>query len=110
MKTALSVDARLIGINNRNLHTFTVDNNNTINIIQTVPADRRGNIAIIALSGIQYVLLLSRCYSHPSLSDSLTLRLVLVYTYVRNGLIIELPGKSIACVKENDETLNSKHA
>jgi anthranilate synthase/indole-3-glycerol phosphate synthase/phosphoribosylanthranilate isomerase len=53
MKVALKVGAKLIGINNRNLHTFTVDNNNTITIMQTVPPEDRANIAIIALSGIK---------------------------------------------------------
>lgn len=53
MQTALTAGAKLIGINNRNLHTFTVDNNNTITIINTVPEQDRDGIAIIALSGIK---------------------------------------------------------
>jgi indole-3-glycerol phosphate synthase len=49
LRSALEVEARLIGINNRDLKTFQVDLNTTLNLIEHVPADR----IIVSESGIQ---------------------------------------------------------
>ncbi len=51
MRVAVEIGARLIGINNRNLHTFTVDLNTTgdlLKTLQNIPQD----IIFAALSGI----------------------------------------------------------
>ncbi|KAJ2792098.1 anthranilate synthase / indole-3-glycerol phosphate synthase, partial [Coemansia helicoidea] len=48
MQTALDVDARVIGVNNRNLRTFDVDISTTSSLAAQVPAD----VVLIALSGI----------------------------------------------------------
>jgi len=46
---ALSVDSQIIGINNRNLHTFEVDLEVTSNLIRSIPDDK----TIISESGIR---------------------------------------------------------
>ncbi|KAI9501544.1 anthranilate synthase / indole-3-glycerol phosphate synthase [Coemansia spiralis] len=48
MQIALELDAKVIGVNNRNLRTFDVDINNTKNLASGVP----GDVILIALSGI----------------------------------------------------------
>ena len=48
MKRAVAVGAKIIGVNNRNLHTFEVDKNRTSNLSGLVPTDT----ILIALSGI----------------------------------------------------------
>ena len=51
MRAAVGIGAKLIGINNRNLHTFTVDLNTTgdlLKTLQNIPQD----IVFVALSGI----------------------------------------------------------
>eukprot|EP00300_Choanocystis_sp_HF-7_P018908 c20179_g1_i2.p1 GENE.c20179_g1_i2~~c20179_g1_i2.p1 ORF type:complete len:741 (+),score=144.22 c20179_g1_i2:346-2568(+) len=50
MKRALHVGAQLIGINNRNLHTFSVDMSTTERLVADV---RDSAVTFIALSGIQ---------------------------------------------------------
>ncbi len=45
----LAVGAKLIGINNRDLHTFHVDLEHTLRVRRGVPADRR----VVAESGIR---------------------------------------------------------
>lgn len=45
---ALAIGAKVIGVNNRNLHSFNVDLNTTSNLIEYVPKDT----ILIALSGI----------------------------------------------------------
>lgn len=51
IRRALKTEAKLIGINNRNLKDFTVDINNTIRLRSLVPE----NIKIISESGIQTI-------------------------------------------------------
>lgn len=46
---ALSIGARLVGVNNRDLHTFTVDINNSIRYRQTVPEE----VLFVSESGIK---------------------------------------------------------
>lgn len=46
---ALTIGARLIGVNNRDLHTFTVDINNSIRYRQSVPED----VLFVSESGIK---------------------------------------------------------
>lgn len=46
---ALKIGARLIGVNNRDLHTFTVDINNSIRYRKTVP----DNVLFVSESGIK---------------------------------------------------------
>ena len=46
---ALKAGARLIGVNNRDLHTFTVDINNSIRYRQSVPE----NVLFVSESGIR---------------------------------------------------------
>ena len=46
---ALTIGARLIGVNNRDLHTFTVDINNSIRYRQSVPE----NVLFVSESGIK---------------------------------------------------------
>lgn len=45
---AIAIGAKIIGVNNRNLHSFNVDLNTTSNLIEYVPKDT----ILIALSGI----------------------------------------------------------
>ncbi|CCD23917.1 bifunctional anthranilate synthase/indole-3-glycerol-phosphate synthase NDAI_0C02570 [Naumovozyma dairenensis CBS 421] len=45
---ALKINARVIGVNNRDLHSFTVDLNTTSNLVDATPKDT----LLIALSGI----------------------------------------------------------
>ncbi len=40
VETALRTDARIIGVNNRDLKTFTVDINNSVRLREMIPADR----------------------------------------------------------------------
>ncbi|MBN2879452.1 MAG: indole-3-glycerol phosphate synthase TrpC [Clostridia bacterium] len=47
-KSALAAGAKIIGINNRNLHTFEVDINTTIQIAKSIPDD----IVLVSESGI----------------------------------------------------------
>lgn len=49
IETALSVGARIIGVNNRNLKNFTVDVNNSMSLRNMVPA----NVIFVAESGIR---------------------------------------------------------
>lgn len=49
MKIALESGAKVIGINNRNLHTFEVDMETTTRLVGTAPKD----VSIIALSGVK---------------------------------------------------------
>ena len=46
---ALTIGARLVGVNNRDLHTFTVDINNSIRYRQSVPE----NVLFVSESGIR---------------------------------------------------------
>lgn len=46
---ALTIGARLVGVNNRDLHTFTVDINNSIRYRQSVPED----VLFVSESGIR---------------------------------------------------------
>lgn len=48
LKRALNLPAKLIGINNRNLHTFNTDLNTTLNLLDQIPKDR----IVITESGI----------------------------------------------------------
>lgn len=48
MKRAVSAGAKVIGVNNRDLHTFLVDQNRTISLSKFVPTD----CILVALSGI----------------------------------------------------------
>lgn len=48
MDRALQIGAKVIGVNNRNLHSFTVDLDTTSNLVDSVPND----VSLIALSGI----------------------------------------------------------
>jgi indole-3-glycerol phosphate synthase len=48
VKTALKIEPKLIGVNNRNLHDFTVDLHTTGRLRKSIPAD----IALVAESGI----------------------------------------------------------
>ena len=48
LKKALSVDSRIIGINNRDLHTFKVNLETTSNLIGSIPKDK----VIVSESGI----------------------------------------------------------
>jgi len=49
VKTAISVGARIIGVNNRDLKTFTVDINNSVKLRELVPKD----ILFVSESGIK---------------------------------------------------------
>ena len=49
VKRALTVGARLVGVNNRDLHSFTVDINNSIRCRKTVPED----VLFVSESGIK---------------------------------------------------------
>src|SRR6202035_1205736 len=59
MKLALNVGARLIGINNRNLHDFTVDMETTTRLAALVPDGK--DIVLCALSGISTRVDVERC-------------------------------------------------
>ena len=49
LKRAINIGYPLIGINNRNLNNFTVDINNTLNLINDIP----NNFTVVAESGIK---------------------------------------------------------
>lgn len=49
LKKALEVDAKIIGINNRDLHTFQVDLNTTTRLIKAIPKEK----VVISESGIK---------------------------------------------------------
>ena len=49
LQRALACDAEIIGINNRNLHTFDVDTNTALSLIKDIPSDK----VIVAESGLQ---------------------------------------------------------
>ncbi len=51
METALRVGSKVIGINNRNLHTFSVDLNTTNRLLADVAQSAEG-VIFTALSGI----------------------------------------------------------
>lgn len=48
MECALQIGAKIIGVNNRDLHSFAVDLDTTSNLVNAVP----NNVLLIALSGI----------------------------------------------------------
>ena len=48
LKDALSLETRLIGINNRDLHSFEVSLDNTFNLLKQIPEDR----IVVTESGI----------------------------------------------------------
>ncbi|CAI1529183.1 hypothetical protein SEUBUCD646_0K00210 [Saccharomyces eubayanus] len=48
LKRALEINAKVIGVNNRDLHSFNVDLNTTSNLVESTPKDT----LLIALSGI----------------------------------------------------------
>ncbi|CAI4034568.1 hypothetical protein SMKI_11G0130 [Saccharomyces mikatae IFO 1815] len=48
LQRALDIGAKVIGVNNRDLHSFNVDLNTTSNLIESTPKD----VLLIALSGI----------------------------------------------------------
>jgi len=48
LQRALQLDTRLIGINNRNLHTFEVSLDNTFKLLAQIPEDR----IVVTESGI----------------------------------------------------------
>jgi len=50
MLTALDAGARVIGVNNRNLHTFEVDMTTTARCAALVP--RESGVLLLALSGV----------------------------------------------------------
>lgn len=60
VKRALSIGARIIGVNNRDLKTFTVDINNSIRLRQLVPED----ILFVSESGIQNHGDIQNLYNH----------------------------------------------
>lgn len=53
MRIAIDAGAKLIGINNRNLHTFDVNNNKTCDVIGTLNQKEKASVTLVALSGIQ---------------------------------------------------------
>jgi anthranilate synthase / indole-3-glycerol phosphate synthase len=54
LKTALKVDSKVIGVNNRDLTTFNVDLGTTSNVISGLQ-DENNDIVVLALSGISTV-------------------------------------------------------
>jgi indole-3-glycerol phosphate synthase len=71
---ALSTDADLIGINNRDLRTLTVDLMTTRNILEKVPADER---VVVSESGVETpdeALFLKRCGADALLVGSALMR------------------------------------
>jgi len=52
MELALDCGARVIGINNRNLHTFQLDMGATARLAAMIPAERRASVALASLSGV----------------------------------------------------------
>ena len=66
LKRALEIEATLIGVNNRNLRTFKVGLDTTLNMIESVPSDRlvvsesgirdRADVSLLAEAGVSAVL------------------------------------------------------
>ena len=66
LKRALEIEATLIGVNNRNLRTFKVGLDTTLNLIESVPSDRlvvsesgirdRADVSLLAEAGVSAVL------------------------------------------------------
>merc|ERR1712176_277495 len=54
LNVALAIGAKVIGVNNRNLHTFSLDMNTTNKIVQEMKTKKQNveNYALCALSGI----------------------------------------------------------
>jgi anthranilate phosphoribosyltransferase len=52
MATALAAGAEFIGVNNRDLHTFTLDASRTVTLMAGMDCARRERVTIAALSGI----------------------------------------------------------
>ena len=48
LQRALEIGAKVVGVNNRDLHSFNVDLNTTSNLVESIPKD----VLLIALSGI----------------------------------------------------------
>lgn len=53
LQTALKYNSRVIGVNNRNLHTFDVDLKTTTNVLSELP--QGSDVYVLALSGISTV-------------------------------------------------------
>lgn len=50
---ALSCDIRMLGINNRNLHTLEIDMNRCPNLAAKIPPERRDELVLVAESGYE---------------------------------------------------------
>ena len=53
LQRALDLDAKIIGINNRNLADLSIDLATTEELVALIPADKRKNILVISESGIK---------------------------------------------------------
>lgn len=76
LKNTLSLNVKLIGVSNRNLHTFDMDSNNSTNLAKLIPND----VVLVSMSGIK------------TYDD--------VLTYYRNGAKAILVGESLIKAKD----------
>lgn len=51
LRRALALDIRILGINNRNLHTLEIDMGRCVRLAQMIPAARRDGLVLVAESG-----------------------------------------------------------
>lgn len=51
LKRALALDIRILGINNRNLHTLEIDMHRCLRLAEMIPAARREDLVLVAESG-----------------------------------------------------------
>ncbi|CCI50793.1 unnamed protein product [Albugo candida] len=67
LEIALQAETKLLGINNRNLHTFKLDLNRTMEITETIASRKLTDLTIFVLSGIhshQDVVMFKNCGAH----------------------------------------------
>ncbi len=80
LERVMAVDARLIGINNRNLHTFETDLKHTIRLRAQIPDDRivvgesgihsRADAKSLADAGVQAILVGEHLMAQPDIGDA----------------------------------------
>jgi len=53
LNRCLTLDIRILGINNRNLHTLEIDMRRSLSLAQVIPAQKRKDLVLVAESGYE---------------------------------------------------------